>query len=185
MRKAFLGGLFAGLTLLGGSFAIAAEIESGPQVGKSPAPFHPTNVTGPNAGEKHCLVCSNGSNPVAMVFAREVSPNLTTLIKKIDAATAKNSGCEMGSFVVFLNDEESLEKKLKELATKEGIKTTVLAVDNPAGPQGYKIAKEADVTVVLYTKRKVQVNYAFGKGELKESDVEKIVADISKIVPKN
>ena len=51
-----------------------------------------------------------------MIFAREVSDNLTGLVKKIDAATEKNSSCNMGSFVVFLNDDESLEMKLQEMA---------------------------------------------------------------------
>ena len=36
-----------------------------------------------------------------MIFAREPSPELATLIKKIDAVTKKNKGHEMGSFVVF------------------------------------------------------------------------------------
>ena len=48
-----------------------------------------------------------------MIFAREISGNLTSLVKKIDEATVKNSDCSMGSFVVFLNDEEGFEKKLK------------------------------------------------------------------------
>ena len=89
----------------------------------------------------------------------------------------------MGSFVVFLSDDEKLEKNLKELAKKENFAHTVLAIDNPAGPKGYDIAKEADVTVVLYTKRNVKANYAFRKGELKDKDVEMIVKDISKILP--
>ncbi len=118
-----------------------------------------------------------------MIFAREVSDNLTSLVKKVDAATAKNSACRMGSFVVFLNDDESLEKKLQEMAKKEGIENTILTTDNPAGPQGYKIAKDADITVVLYTKGKVQVNRTFRKGELKEADVEKVVADLGKSLP--
>jgi hypothetical protein len=119
-----------------------------------------------------------------MIFAREVSDPLTSLVKKIDAATAKNSDCSMGSFVVFLSDDEGLEKKLKELAKKDKIEHTVLAIDNPAGPRGYNVAKDADVTVVLYTNRNVKANYAFKKGELKEADVEKIAADVSKILPK-
>lgn len=118
-----------------------------------------------------------------MIFAREVSDNLTGLVKKIDTATAKNSDCRMGSFVVFLNDDESIEGKLKELAKKEGIEKTILAVDNPAGPQGYNIPKDADITVVLYNKRKVLANHAFKKGELKEADVEKVVADLKKTLP--
>jgi hypothetical protein len=118
-----------------------------------------------------------------MIFAREISDPLTSLVKKIDAATAKNSDCRMGSFVVFLTDDEGLETKLKELAKKEKIDHTVLTIDNPAGPRPYSIAKDADVTVVLYTNRNVKANYAFKKGEMKEADVEKIVGDVSKILP--
>ena len=118
-----------------------------------------------------------------MVFAREVSDNLTSLVKKIDAATVANSKDKMGSFVVFCSDDDTLEKKLDGLAKKESIKKTVLAMDSPAGPGGYNLAKEADVTVVLYVDREVQVNYAFKKGELKAKDIDKIVADIAKIVP--
>ncbi len=118
-----------------------------------------------------------------MIFAREVSDPLTSLVKKIDAATAKNSDCRMGSFVVFLSDDEGLEKKLKDLAKKEKIDHTVLSIDNPAGPRGYGVSKDADVTVVLYTNRTVKANYAFKKGELKDADVNKIVGDVSKILP--
>src|SRR5687768_11015912 len=103
-----------------------------------------------------------------MIFAREVSDSLTSLVKKIDAATAQNSDKKMGSFVVFLSDDEKLGEQAKTLAEKEGIKKTVLSIDNVAGPKGYAIAKEADVTVVLYNKRKVESNHAFRKGELNE-----------------
>jgi hypothetical protein len=119
-----------------------------------------------------------------MIFAREVSDNLTSLVKKIDDATVKNSKARMGSFVVFCNDDEKLEGKLKELADKEKLKKCVLSiVDRPAGPTGYSLAKDADVTVVLYVGRTVKANHAFKKGELKEKDIEAIIKDISKIVP--
>ncbi|MCI0421079.1 MAG: hypothetical protein L0312_17940 [Acidobacteria bacterium] len=170
--------------LLGSTLAGDAPIKSGPQVKeKVPGPFHPLNVTGEFAGKKNCLFCSNGDNPVAMVFARQPSDALTTLIKKIDTATAKNSGCSMGSFVVFLNDSEGLEKQLKAVAEKENIKHCVLSIDNPAGPKGYNVNKDADVTVVLYTERVVRANYAFKAGQMKEGDINKIVGDISKILP--
>ena len=118
-----------------------------------------------------------------MIFAREVSDPLTSLVKKIDAATADNKSCRMGSFVVFLSDDEGLEKKLKELADKEKISTTVLSIDNPAGPKAYGVSKDADVTVVLYNQRNVKANYAFKKGQLTDKDVDKIVSEISKITP--
>ena len=118
-----------------------------------------------------------------MIFAREISDNLTSLVKKIDQATGANSSCSMGSFVVFCNDDEGLEKKLKELADKEKLRDIVLTIDNPSGPPKWKIAKDADVTVLLYVGHKVKANFAFKKGDLKTEDVEKIVGDVKKILP--
>src|SRR5262245_2197756 len=119
-----------------------------------------------------------------MIFAREISDNLTSLVKKIDEATAENKSARMGSFVVFLSSEEGLEQKLKDLAKKENIKNTVLTIENPAGPRGYDIPKDADVTVVLYNRRMVKSNHAYKKGDFKEKDVQEIVKDIPKILPK-
>jgi len=121
-----------------------------------------------------------------MIFARDLSDPLASLAKKIDAATDKNSECKMGSFIVFLNDDEDLDKKLKDLADKEHLsKISLATLSNKAGPEAYKIAKDADVTVILYSKNECKGNYAFKKGEMTESDVEKIVADVAKIVPKD
>jgi hypothetical protein len=119
-----------------------------------------------------------------MIFARGISDPLTSLVKQIDSATAKHTDRRLGSFVVFLNDEEGFEKKLQELAKKENLEHTPLMVmSNPTGPSGYEIAKDADVTVVLYVKRVVKVNHAFKKGELKSADVEKIVGELPGILP--
>src|SRR5262249_47098152 len=118
-----------------------------------------------------------------MIFAREVSDPLTSLVKKIDSATAKNSDAKMGSFVVFLDDNPDLEPKLKDLAKKEQLDQVVLCIDNPAGPQRYKIAKDADVTVVLYVHSEVKANHAFKKGELHDKHVDQVVADLAKILP--
>ena len=64
--------------------------------------------------------------------------------------------------------------------------STVMAADAvKSGPEAYKIAKDAEVTVILYSKNECKGNYAFKKGEMTESDVEKIVADVTKIVPKD
>jgi hypothetical protein len=179
------------LVALGLAFALLAgfslaedkgKVKSGPQVGDDLAgPFHPLNVNGAKAGKKHCLYCENGSNPVAMIFAREVTPELKKLITKIDTCTAKNSGCEMGSFVVFCNDSENLADQLKKLDRDANLKKTVLSIDNPAGPKGYNVSKDAAITVVLYKDRNVKANFAFQKGELTEKAIEEIVASVPKI----
>ena len=117
-----------------------------------------------------------------MIFAREVNAPLASLVKKIDAETVKNDKASMGSFVVFCSDKEDLNKELKAWAKKNEIKECILAIDNVAGPDGYDVAKDAEVTVVLYNKRKVEANFAFRKGELNDQAIEKIVKDVSKIV---
>ena len=184
MKMYRIAGLSLAMALLAGAVFAAEKLQSGPQVNEDvPGPFHPYNVTGKAAGRKNCLYCQNGANPVAVVFAREVTPQVTKLIKRLDECTAKNADCRMGSYVVFLCDKEGLDKELKELADKEKLEHIVLSIDNPAGPQEYKISKDADVTVLLYTKHIVKSNYAFKKGELKDQDIEAIVKDVPKILP--
>lgn len=160
----------------------AEKLKSGPQVGEKLAgPFYPLNINGEKAGQKHCLYCQNGDKPVAMIFARQISPALTTLIKKVDAVNEKNKE-QMGSFVVFLGEQEDLEKDLKKLAEESGLKNIVLSIDNPAGPKGYNVSKDADITVVLYVERTCKVNHAYAKGGLNEKDVEGIVAELPTIL---
>lgn len=120
-----------------------------------------------------------------MIFARDVSDSLTSLVKKLDKAAADSKG-KMGTFVVFCSDDEKLEEKLKELAKKEGLKECVLSIDtNKAGPyEKAPFAKDADVTVMLYTARKVKVNHTFKKGEMKDKDVDQVIKDLDQILPK-
>ena len=182
VRSLFTAGL--ALVLAAGVGAADTKVKSGPQVGEDLAgPFHPLNVNGKAAGQKHCLYCENGAAPVAMIFARNVNDPLVTLIKKLDEATEKNKDYSMGSFVVFLNDDKDLEAKLKQVAEKQALKKIVLSIDNEGGPKGYKVAAEADVTVVLYKERNVKANHAFKKGELNDKAVDAVVADLTKILP--
>src|SRR5262249_12449460 len=168
---------------LGATLSAAEPIASGPKGGEElPGPFHPLNVTGPDAGQKACLYFHSGAAPVAMVFAREATPAVAKLLKKLDEAAVKNKSAEMGGVAVFCNDDGGLKSKLEELAKKEGLKEVVLAIEGPAGPPEYKVAKDADVTVILYTKRVVKANHSFRKGELDDKTIEKVVADVSKIV---
>ena len=56
------------------------------------------------------------------------------------------------------------------------------AIDNAAGPKAYNIAKDADVTVLLYTDFEVKANHSFRKGDLNDAAITKVVADVSKII---
>lgn len=180
-------GMFA-VAILSSAFLVAnaqtgAPVKSGPKVGEEvPGPFHPLNVTGESAGKKACLYCSNGGNPVAVIFAREATPAVAKLLKQLDEATVKNGKANMGSYAVFCSDKDGLDKTLSKLAAEQKLSKLILSIDNPSGPKEYKIAKDAEVTVLLYTDFQVKANHAFRSGELNDAAITKVVADVAKIV---
>src|SRR5262245_30299933 len=94
---------FVGCGMLLAGDAVKSSLQPGEKI---PGPFHPLNVNGAQAGKKHCLVCENGTNPVAMVFARECNEPLAKLIAELDAAAEKNKEARLGTFVVFLGEED-------------------------------------------------------------------------------
>ena len=118
------------------------------------------------------------------VFAREITDNLTSLVKQIDEKIGANSDQKMAGFVVLLTDDpDAVEPRLKELAEKKKIEHTPLTVyDGLAGPENYKIAEKADVTVMMWVGGEVKVNYVFEKGKLDKKAVATIVKDTAKIL---
>jgi hypothetical protein len=171
------------VAVLGGA-VVAADVKSGPQAGeKVPGPFHPLNINGEDAGKKACLYCKAGDSPVVAIFARNADDaTLQKLVASVEEVTAKNAKAELNSFVVFCSDSDKLEAKLKDMAGKAKLKNVVLAIESNEGPDKYNISKDADVTVLLYKERTVVANHTFGKGKLTEKDVEKVTADIAKLV---
>jgi uncharacterized protein YfkK (UPF0435 family) len=107
-------------------------------------------------------------------------------VKELDKAVAANKDSKFASFVVFLTDNrEALEPKVAELAKKENITNVPLTiVEGVAGPEKYKVAKDAEVTVILYSKNEAKANFAFAKGDLNEKKVAEVVAAIPKTASK-
>lgn len=117
------------------------------------------------------------------VFAREINGTLASLVKKLDSAVGEKH-CK-GFVVLMTEDSDDAAKKLKELAEKEGIKNLPLTVfEGSAGPENYKIAKDADVTVHMWKQRTVKVNHAFKAGELTDDAISAVVKDVDKITEK-
>jgi hypothetical protein len=141
-------------------------------------------LTGEHAGEPYCLICENGFSPVAMLFAREVNEPLLNLLSKLDEATVKHRDQELGSFVVFLNESDALKEQLAKAAKQRGLKRIVLSTYAASGPDGFSVAPDADLTVVMYREHEVKANHAFRRGELTDAASEKILPDLPKIMTK-
>lgn len=173
---------FAVLACIG--LVMAGEVKSGPQVGQGVGAFHPFNVfnaESPEAcGKENCIVCQYGSKPVALVFARSTSKPVAELVKKLDATVAKAGQEKMGAAVIFLSSDDNIKETVAAMQKDAGVKNVSLAVDGPKGPEAYKVSKDADVTVIIYHKKKVLANHAFDKFDAE--GVEKVNGSISKIL---
>lgn len=182
--------LTAVLTVSHSTRCAAEELKSGPQAGETiPGPFHYLNINGPHAGSPHCLVCEFGLRPVVLVFVHDLpgtdkSP-LMDLLQKLDEAVDRYKNAELRAGVVVLNEEFAKEPARKELVRRlessaRDLKHVLIAVDGAAGPEKYKINKDADVTVLLYTKHKVAANFPYKKDQFGEKDVSTIMAAVKK-----
>lgn len=170
---------FALLFVLSNSLLLADPVRSGPQPGaKVPGPFRPLHVTGAHADKRVCLYCEYGMRPVAVVFAREITPAVSQLISRLDAVTvARSAETRLASYSVFLGDTEKLKAPLVQLAASNNLKQHVLTIDEQP-PPSYEIADEAAFTVVLYHRAIVKANHAFRAGELNEAAIARVLADL-------
>jgi hypothetical protein len=115
---------------------------------------------------------------------------LTGLVKKLDqrlqAMTATPQRAP-GVFVIFDNNVNGLDGRLREMAEKEALKRVSLCIGPPPGD--YEVNWDADVTVVVYNvarrgQQKVTANFALRTSELNEAKVNAIVKSVGDMLPK-
>ncbi len=162
MRKAFL---MAVALVLGVAVTAPAEVTSGPQ-------------DGVEDGKSLCYRCKMGARPVVMVFARTADPKLAKLLKKIEEEVEEHQADKLTSFVNMIGgDADSLKKQAAEFVKANDLKRIAFVVPEDAknGPEDFKIASDADVTVVCYKGGKVVTNHAFSKGQLDDAKIDAVV----------
>jgi hypothetical protein len=171
------------------SFALtlsaADPCESGVPIGKRPGPYSFLVATGPQRGQQTCYICEQHENnkPAAVVFARNLSDPVGKLLTKLEAAgtipSAKDSGYKV--WCTQLTEKADLDT-IAKWAQKQGLKTVpVGAFEDADGPPSYKLNKDAEVTVMLFTKQKVVANFAFRAGELTDKQIDEIIKATPKL----
>ena len=119
-----------------------------------------------------------------VVFARTMSDPLGRLLTKLDAEALanKDTGCKV--WMTLLAEKADLDA-LAKWAQKQGLKSApVGAFEDGDGPPSYKLHKDADVTVVLFTKQKVVVTFAFRAGELDDKAIESVMKAVPRLFEK-
>jgi len=154
---------------------------SGPSVGQRPGPYTFVVSTGKERGQLTCFICDTADNPAVLVMARTPSRELGELVSALDRAIADPKNTPLRGWVTFLgNDQPKLDPKVVEWGKTHAIAAMPLGVfEDEDGPPSYRLASDADATVLLFVKQKVVANFAFRSGEL----TEKARAEVLKALP--
>lgn len=155
---------------------------SGPQVGQRPGPYSFLVASGPQRGQPTCYVCETAEKPAAIVFARSLSEPLAKVLAACDAEVAARPKDAMRAWLTVLGEKTTGLDDLGRWATRAGLKGVPVGVfDDAVGPPSYKLADEADVTVVLFENRKVVANFAFRSGELDDVAIKQISEQLGRL----
>jgi len=190
MRSGCFKAFVAAALVVGTAVVASAEVTSGPQVGDSVGAFTVTKVTGNpddgvDEGRTLCYRCKMGARPVVMIFARSADEKLAKLLKELDEELDEHKEDKLTGFVNMIGaDADTLKKASSEFVAKHGIKRIAFVVpeDTKDGPPDFKIAPDADVTVVCYKGGTVKANHAFAKGGLSDEKIDAVVSASCKLV---
>ncbi|MBM3947274.1 MAG: hypothetical protein FJ315_07775, partial [SAR202 cluster bacterium] len=136
--------------------ALQEELRSGPPVGGSPLPFTSNLVTGPYRGKQHCYVCElrETDHPAVLVFARSLNEPTARLLRGLRDAIQERKKEKLFGWFVFLDEgkaEAELEARLEQFARENSaLSLPISALGDPQGPPGYRIAGEAEVTLLYF-----------------------------------
>ena len=159
----------------------AGEVESGLQIGeRAKNSFVVVDVTGPAKGRELCYWCEFGDAAVINVQTRQLTPEIAELAKQLDAlvdAPQDHLKPNKAFLVLLTDDPETAEQELKELDARHEVERVPFTFfDGLRGPRGYKIARRAEVTVMMWRNNIVEFNAAFGPREFNKDSVARVVA---------
>ena len=112
------------------------------------------------------------------IHTRKLTDDLASMVKGLDKmvdSAAKKNKASQHAFVVYITDDaDAAADELAAFAKKHGIKNIPLTIfDRVTGPRRYKIAKDAETTVLMWKGLRVTANQAFDK--LDKTGVDKVL----------
>jgi hypothetical protein len=157
---------------------------SGPQAGQRCGPYAAVISTGPQRGQSFCHICETGDKPAVVVFARGLTEPLGKLVGELDKTVAEHKSSDLRAWVTFLgNDQPGLDPQVVAWAKKHAVRSVPIGIfEDTAGPPSYRLAKDAEVTVLMFVKQKVTANFAFRPGELTDEKIKEVMSSLSKIL---
>ena len=158
---------------------------SGVPVGKRPGPYSFLVATGAQRGQQTCYICEQheGNKPAAVVFARGLSGPLGRLAAGLDKAATDGQPAGFRTWLTLLAPATGEDARLVEWGQKYALRMPLGVFADADGPPAYRLNRSADVTVLLFVKRKVVANFAFRAGELTDAKADEVVGALKKLQP--
>jgi hypothetical protein len=176
------------VTLIGMLFTAGGAADdpckSGLQPGQRLGPYSFVLSTGDKRGCSHCYICDTGDNPGVAIFARSTSAALGKLVGDLDKAVSEDKTGKLRAWVTFLSDDQpGWDTKLVKWGKEHSIRRIPCGVfEDPAGPPSYRLARDAEVTVLFFVKQQVTANFAFRVGELTDARVGEVMKALRPIL---
>ena len=160
------------LMILGAAACAETPVASGVAVGKRPGPYSSLVTVGTNRGKLHCFVCEAEDRPVVVVFARQLDESIGKLARQLDKALGDYKKEDLRTWITFLSDDQTtLDPKVVAWSRKYAIRNLPVSIfEDLDGPPSYKLSRDAEVTILLSVKQKVQKNFAFRRRIESEED---------------
>jgi hypothetical protein len=160
--------------------------KSGLPPGVRPGPYSAVVVTGPQRGQSFCYICETADKPAVIIFARSLSDGLGKLAQGVDKALADHKTADLRAWMTVLHEDQAkIDAKIVKWAQHHAVGTVPIAVfEDVGGPPSYRLARDADVTILLSVKQKVVFNFAFRSGELTDARVAEVLKAIGELVKK-
>ena len=160
--------------------AMDTPCTSGPTHGQRTGPYAAIISTGPERGRSHCYICETGEKPAVIVFTRSLSKELGPLAEKIDKAMGEHKSADLRGWMTVLNaDQLKLDPQVVQFGKQHGLSRMPIGIfEDEGGPPSYRLNRDADITVLVCNKQKVETNFAFRSGELTAARL----AEISKAI---
>jgi hypothetical protein len=160
--------------------------KSGLPPGVRPGPYSSVVVTGPQRGQPFCYICDTADKPAVIIFARTLSESAGKLAQKLDKAMATHKTADLRGWMTILHEDQAgLDAKVVEWAKKHAVSTIPIGVfEDVVGPPSYRLARDADVTILLSVKQKVVFNFAYRAGELTDARIDEVLQAVGELIKK-
>ncbi|TWU57793.1 hypothetical protein [Rubripirellula reticaptiva] len=167
--------------------AVGSTVSDGLKQGDPIGAFRVTKIGGATdddvePGDFLCYRCRYGSSPMVMVFARKAGPKSIELATKLDSAIGQHASSKLRGLFTFIGeDAANLKKVATTFAEQSGVVhvPVVIAEDTQNGPIDYRIAEDADITIVIAQDSQVFTSHVFDADAI---DVTQVIGDVEKML---